>query len=48
MIYEMKCLDCLKTWTTSFGIVGSTQVASPTTECPHCKSVNITKLESNP
>ncbi len=39
--YQMKCLKCGETWTTAFGIVGTTQIASPTEKCPHCNSPQI-------
>lgn len=45
MQYTMGCVDCLKEWTTAFGIVGMTQIAEPTTECPHCHSKNILRLD---
>lgn len=40
-MFKMKCLDCNSEWTTSFGIVGITQIAFPTEQCPECHSKNI-------
>jgi DNA-directed RNA polymerase subunit RPC12/RpoP len=43
-LYQMECLKCKEKWNTSFGIVGKTQVASPTIECPYCNSPRIKKV----
>lgn len=48
MFYKMECRNCKKDWTTSFGVVGITQVATPTTECPYCKSPDIFSPELPP
>lgn len=40
----MACEDCEEKWQTSFGIVGSTQIASPTVVCPKCGSKKIKNI----
>lgn len=39
--FQQRCKDCKKEWNAAFGIVGTTQIASAPTKCPHCKSENI-------
>jgi DNA-directed RNA polymerase subunit RPC12/RpoP len=41
MQFQQRCEDCKATWNAAFGIVGTTYIAQPPTECPHCKSKNI-------
>ena len=33
IVYQVKCDKCNKEVTTSFGIVGTTQIATPITDC---------------
>lgn len=44
MTFQQVCLSCKETWNAAFGIVGTTQIAAPPVECPHCGSTNITKF----
>jgi len=44
MTFQQVCLSCKKTWNAAFGIVGTTQIAAPPLECPHCGSTDITKF----
>lgn len=41
MQFRQRCDDCQKQWNAAFGIVGTTMIAEPPRECPHCGSVNI-------
>lgn len=43
----MKCNKCDEVWDTAFGIVGSTQIAEPTTKCPYCFSDDIEKYDKS-
>lgn len=42
--YRIKCNDCGKEMNVAFGIVGTTQIAAPPTECPHCKGNSFIKI----
>lgn len=44
MQFQQRCEDCGKEWNAAFGIVGTTYIAQPPTECPHCKSERIIKI----
>ena len=39
--FRQRCLDCGHEWNDAFGIIGTTQIATPLTCCPVCRSVNI-------
>ena len=42
-MFRQQCEDCKKIWNAAFGIVGTTQIASPPSECPYCHSINFGK-----
>jgi hypothetical protein len=43
-MFRQKCLDCEECWNAAFGIVGTSIIAQPPTECPKCKSKRISKF----
>lgn len=42
--FQQKCNACGESWNAALGIVGTTQIAAPPTECPKCKSSDIYKF----
>lgn len=44
MQFQQQCADCEEKWNAAFGIVGTTIIAQPPTECPKCNSKNIVKV----
>ena len=41
--FQQQCADCGQSWNAAFGIVGTTQIASPPSVCPFCQSEHISK-----
>lgn len=39
--FTQECEDCHGKWNAAFGIVGTTQIASAPTKCPHCGSASL-------
>jgi hypothetical protein len=44
MQFQQQCEDCGESWNAAFGIVGTTYIAQPPTECPYCNSPKIKKI----
>lgn len=42
--FRQKCNACGQSWNAAFGIVGTTRIASPPPQCPHCQSEDLVKV----
>jgi len=48
MQFQQRCKACQKSWNAAlFGIVGTTYIAQPPTECPYCGSTELEKIEDH-
>jgi hypothetical protein len=45
--FQQRCKACQKSWNAAFGIVGTTYIAQPPTECPYCGSTELEKIEDH-
>jgi len=43
-VYQVQCPKCSKIYNTSFGIVGTTQIAAPLKKCPTCHT-NVVRYD---